>query len=72
MEVWKQSRAAPVARKFVWPLRAPKIDPSRSESSAQTQLTFSKSPKSFACFRYVTSLALSSPVYHLGYCNISE
>ena len=25
----------PVARKFVWSLRAPKVDPSRSESSSQ-------------------------------------
>ena len=37
-----------------------------------TQLTFSKSPKSSACFRCVTSLALTSPVSHLGYCDISE
>ena len=29
------SRVAPVARKFVWPQRAPKVDPSRSESSSQ-------------------------------------
>ena len=29
------SRAAPVARKFVSPLRAPKVDPSRLESSSQ-------------------------------------
>ena len=29
------SRAVPLARKFVWPLRAPKVDPSRSESCSQ-------------------------------------
>ena len=28
-------RAAPVAHKFVWPQRAPKINPSRSEPSSQ-------------------------------------
>ena len=41
------SRAAPVANKFVWPLRAPKVDPYRLVSSFQlNKLTFSKSPKS--------------------------
>ena len=39
------SRAAPVARKFVWPLRPPKVDPSHSVSSSQP-LTFSNLPKS--------------------------
>ena len=29
------SRAAPIACKFVWPLRAPKVDPSLSVSSSQ-------------------------------------
>ena len=44
------SCAAPVAHIFVWPLRAPKVDPSRSESSFQLhKLTFSKFPKSSAC-----------------------
>ena len=33
-------RATPVAHKFVWPQRAPKINPSRSESSSKL-LTFS-------------------------------
>ena len=31
--IYPPSRAAPVARKFVWPLRAPKVDPSRSVSN---------------------------------------
>ena len=40
-----QWHAAPVAHKFVWPQRAPKVDPSRSESNSQ--LThFSQIPKS--------------------------
>ena len=66
------SRAAPVARKFVWPLRAPKVDPSHSVSSSQLNWLFSKSLKSSARFRCVTSSELSSPVSHLGYCDISE
>ena len=67
------SRAAPVARKFVWPLRTPKVDTFRSVSSSQlNSLTFSKSPKSSVHFRCVTSSALSSPVSHLGYWDISE
>ena len=41
------SRAAHVVRKFVWPLRAPKVDPSRSVSSSKlNQLTFSNLTKS--------------------------
>ena len=43
----RPSRAAPVAHKFVWPQRAPKVDPSLSESSSQL-LTFSNLPKSSA------------------------
>ena len=42
------SRAAPVARKFVWPLRAPKVEPSRSVSSSQLTDFFSYPPKSSA------------------------
>ena len=37
-----------------------------------TQLTLSKSPKSSARFRYVTSFALLCPVSHLNHCDISE
>ena len=67
------SRAAPVARKFVSPQRALKVDPSRSVSpSPLNKLTFSKSPKSSTRFRCVTSPALFNPVSHLGYCDISE
>ena len=65
------SRAAPVARKFVWPLLAPKVDSSRSVSSSQLYRLYSKFSKSSARFRYVTSFALSSPVSYLGYCDIS-
>ena len=65
------SRAVPAARKFVSPLRAPKVDPSRLVSSFQlNELTFSKPPKSSARFRCVTSPAFWCPVTHLGYCNI--
>ena len=31
----RPTRVAPVAHKFVWPQRAPKVEPSRSESSSQ-------------------------------------
>ena len=66
------SRAAPVAYKFVWPQRAPKVNPSRSESSSQLNWLFSNPSKSSAHFRCVTSFALRSSVSHLGYCDISE
>ena len=49
-----------------------KVDPSRSVSSSQLSLTFSKSSKSFAHFRCVTSPAISSSVSHLGHFDISE
>ena len=42
------SRAAPVAQKFVWSQRTPKVNPSRSESSSQLNWLSSKSSKSSA------------------------
>ena len=70
------SRAAPVARKFVWLRRASKSHPYSPEaglnSTQLNSLTFSKSLKSSARLRCVTSPALCIPVSHLGYCDISE
>ena len=56
------SRAAPLACKFVWPQRAPKVVPSRSVSSLNsTKWLFQNLPKSSARFRCITSFALTSP-----------
>ena len=41
--IWSLSRAAPMARKFISPQRAPKVERLRSESSLNS-LTFFKSP----------------------------
>ena len=38
------TRVAPEAHKFIWPQQAPKVDPSRSESSSQL-VDFFKIPK---------------------------
>ena len=62
LSICPPSRAAPVARKIVWPLRTTKIDPSPSVSSSQLNwLFFSKSPKSsaraFGAWRHSHSLA---------------
>ncbi len=58
------SRATSVVRKFVWPLRAPKVDPSRSVSSSQlNKLTISNLPKSSARFRCITSFTS----FYLGF-----
>ena len=43
------SRAAPVAHQFIWPQRAPKVDPSRSESSSQLTDFLQKIPKNPPC-----------------------
>ena len=61
------SRAAPVARKFVWPLRVPKVHPSRSVSSSQLT-DFFKIPKILrARFRCMTSLTSTGQPLYLGF-----
>ena len=61
------SRAAPVACKFVWPLRAPKVDPSRSESSSQLK-DFFKIPQILrAHFRCMTSFTSTGQPFYLGF-----
>ena len=66
------SRAAPMARKFVSPQRAPKVEPPRSASSFNS-LTFFKfppnPPRASGAWRhphFVTRFIIS------GYCDISE
>ena len=60
------TRVAPVAHKFVWPQRAPKVDPSRPESSSQ-QTDFLQIPKILrACFRCMTSFTSPSPNFLYG------
>ena len=49
------SHAAPVARKFVWPLRALKVDPSRLVSSSQLNYFFKIPQILRARFRCMTS-----------------
>ena len=68
---WPLSRAAPMARKFVSPQRAPKAGPTRSASSFNS-ITFFKFLKSSARFRCVTSLAPRNLTSNVGYCDISE
>ena len=68
-----KTRATPVAHKFVWPQRAPKVDPSRSESSSQLTVFF-KFPKillsRFRCRTSFTSL-VTSPLWDF-YFDICE
>ena len=63
------SRAASVARKFVWPLRALKVDRSRSVSSSQLNWLFSNPPKSSAhasgAWRHSHPLVLGVLFWHL-------
>ena len=63
--IWPLSRAAPMPRKFLSPQRAPKVEPPRSASSFNSLNFSSKSPKSSASFRCVTSRALRHPFHHL-------
>ena len=57
------TRVALVAHKFVWPQRAPKVDPSHSESSSQLP-DFFKSPQILrARFRCMTSFRFPRDFY---------
>ena len=61
------SRAAPVAHKFVWPQRAPKVDTSRSESSSQLP-DFFKTPKILRTrFRWTKSFPSTGQPFYLGF-----
>ena len=61
------SRAAPVAHKFVWPLRAPKVDPSCLESSSQL-IDFFKIPQILrARFWYMTPFTSTGQPFYLGF-----
>ena len=70
--IWPLSRAAPMARKFVSPQRAPKVEPPRSASSFNS-LNFLRNPpnpaRASGAWRhphFVTRFIIS------GYCDISE
>ena len=67
------TRVAPVVHRFVWPQRAPKVDPSRSESSSQLTYFF-KIPKILRTrFRCMTSFTpTGQPLSGIFYFDICE